>query len=114
MCQHFLTFTYTEQNNISMKDNDSRLYFAGMGGAGTIHCLECNFQQKIVSFLHGANWNNTGYQCQKCGKFHEIENEKSNFWRKRCKCRGKLDRDKPLFCPECNSFNIAYRMSKIT
>jgi hypothetical protein len=45
-----------------MKDYDKRLFFTAMGGKGKIQCSECDFQQEIVSFLHGANWNNTGYQ----------------------------------------------------
>lgn len=59
---------------IIRKIYDDRLYFIKMGGAGTISCLECGFEQEIVSFLHGVSWDSTGYQCQKCGKFHAIEN----------------------------------------
>lgn len=85
-----------------------------MGGKGTFKCSECNFQQEIVSFLHGANWNNTGYQCQECGKFHEIILDMDNFKKMKCECGGKLDRDRPLFCPECKTSNVFYRMSFIT
>lgn len=97
-----------------MKDYDKHLYYWKMGGAGTIRCLECNFQQKIISFLHGANWNNSGYQCQKCGKFHEIECDLDNSKRKRCECGGKLDRDKPIFCPKCKTTNLSYYLRIIT
>ena len=82
---------------IIRKIYDDRLYFIKMGGAGTISCLECGFEQEIVSFLHGVSWDSTGYQCQKCGKFHKIENERNNFRRKKCECGGKLERDKPIF-----------------
>jgi hypothetical protein len=99
---------------MTRKIYDDRLYFTRMGGAGTILCLECNYEQEIVSFLHGVDWDSTGYQCQKCGKFHEIECEKSSFWRRRCDCGGKLDRDKPIFCPECKKSNLAYHMRIIT
>jgi hypothetical protein len=97
-----------------MNDYDKHLYFTTMGGKGKIQCLECNFQQEIVSYLHGVNWNNTGFQCQKCGKFHEINLDMDNSKKKKCDCGGKLDRDKHLFCPECKTFHLAYCMSKIT
>jgi hypothetical protein len=55
-----------------MKGWDNRLYYTLMDDEGTIHCLECAFQKEIVSFLHKVNWDNTGYHCQRRGKFHEI------------------------------------------
>jgi hypothetical protein len=99
---------------MNRKSEDNCLYFTRMGGKGIIKCLECNFEQEIVSFLHGVNWDSTGYQCQKCGKFHEIECESKRWRRKRCECGGKLERDKPIFCPECKTSRVTYRLKKIT
>jgi len=63
---------------------------------------------------HGVNWDNTGYQCQKCGKFHEIENERNKSKRKKCEYGGKLGRDKPIFYPECKTTNVSYQLIIIT
>jgi hypothetical protein len=97
-----------------MKRSDKYLYFWKMGGAGIISCLECNYKQKIVSFLHGFDWNNTGYQCQECGKFHEIICDSDITIRKRCDCGGHLSRSKPIFCPHCKMTKVTYQMSYIT
>lgn len=97
--------------------NDNLLYFWKMGGAGIIKCNDCNFNQEIISFLHGFgpnSWNNSGFQCQECGKFHEIEYDMNNSNGKLCECGGNLSREKPLFCPNCKSTNIEYMMSYIT
>lgn len=97
--------------------DDNLLYYWKMGGAGTVTCNNCNYKQKIVSFLHGHDensWNNTGFQCQECGKFHEIEYDMNNSQGKICICGGVLSRDNPLFCPTCMSKNMRYSMSYIT
>ena len=74
--------------------NDPRLYYSRMGDFGAISCLECDFKQDIVSFLHGAdNWSRTGYQCQECGKFLVIDNKLHFTDGKKCDCGGDLDRD---------------------
>lgn len=98
---------------IIRKIYDDRLYFIS-SGAGIIRCLECDFEQEIVSFLHGVNRCSTGYQCQKCGKFHAVENEINHSSRRRCECGGKLNRDKPLFCPKCRSNHVTYEVCKLT
>ena len=92
---------------------DNRLYYWRMGGCGKIQCLECNFEQDIVSFLHGVNKNITGYQCQECGKFHEIHNRSPFSLIKKCDCGGELDREKPIFCPICKSNNVVYNFKYI-
>lgn len=96
---------------------DNYLYFSIMGGAGTIHCNVCDFSQDIVSFLHGFGedpWSNSGYQCQQCGKFHEIERDTKNAMGQRCECGGNLEREMPLFCPKCKTKDVSYGMSYIT
>jgi hypothetical protein len=47
-----------------MKEDDNRLYDGKMGGKVIISCSECDLKETIVSFLHGLNWNSSGYQCQ--------------------------------------------------
>lgn len=49
------------------------IQFQTMGGAGTVSCNECDFLEKITSFIHGTKGSYTGYQCQTCGKFAERE-----------------------------------------
>ena len=97
-----------------MYKDDNRLYYWKMGGKVIISCVECDFDETIVSFLHGLSWTSSGYQCQKCGKFHAIEHDMSNSKGKSCDCGGKLDRDKPIFCPNCISFNVTYHILYIT
>lgn len=105
-----------------MKRSDKYLFFWQMGGKGIISCSECDFKQTIVSFLHGFDWNNTGYQCQKCGKFHEIIYDKEKTEREvsdseeteKCDCGGHLSRSEPVFCPNCKSTNVRYQMTLIT
>ena len=96
---------------------DKLLYFGEMGGMGKVTCNNCDFSEDVVGFLHGfgeGSWNKTGFQCQKCGKFHAIEYDMKNEKGKRCECGGTLDRDKPIFCPSCRSNDITYKMRFIT
>jgi hypothetical protein len=107
------------------KDFDTNLYFSHMGGAGTIHCLECSYQEEIISFIHGFDekghpaYGTKGLQCQSCGKFYslnfdeQIEKRRQNI-KSYCACGGILEDDKPIFCPQCNSRNVKYNMSYIT
>lgn len=95
----------------SFYKEESGLYFQHLGGTGNIICHECSFNQKIVCFLHSfepSTWTNTGFQCQSCGKFHEIEYDPDNEKDKKCDCSGTLNRDKILFCPKCKSNNLKY------
>jgi hypothetical protein len=103
---------------------DKSLYFEKMGGVGYVICFDCDFEQEVVGFKHGRyidpygnsgeRWCSIGYQCQKCGKFHQINDDIWNSQGIRCECDGNLERDKPIFCPKCKSKNITYRMSYIT
>lgn len=97
-------------------DTDNYLYHRQMGGAGRIQCKECNFKEDIISFIHGMEESAiTGYQCQACGKFKGIEQNKMNeILNKQCDCGGDLERTEPLFCPKCKTHNISYHMSYIT
>lgn len=103
-------------NSIPIKV-DNYLYFSRMKGKGKIHCNECGFEEKIVSFLHGFGqplWTNTGFQCQNCGMFHQIEFDSNNSKGVKCECGGNLDNQKPLFCPKCRTKNMSYYVEYLT
>lgn len=107
-----------QRENEYSKDIDTNLYFSWMGGAGTIICCDCSYKEDIVSFVHGFDDGGiangvTGYQCQSCGKFHSLEDGEDGN-NKQCDCGGKLERDKPIFCPECKSKKVQYSMRYIT
>lgn len=113
----FIDFVRPKPIEIETKDKvrDNLLYYWKMGGAGVINCNVCGFNQEIVSFLHGIeSWNNTGFQCQNCGKFHQIESDMSNSKGQKCECGGTLEREKPIFCPKCKTTNVSYDLKYIT
>lgn len=97
---------------------DDTLYYWKIGGAGTINCKNCSFNQDIISFIHGFSGDeptsNSGFQCQQCGKFHAIEQDMENSQSKLCTCGGNLSRNEPLFCPVCKSTDLEYDMQYIT
>jgi DNA-directed RNA polymerase subunit M/transcription elongation factor TFIIS len=95
---------------------DNYLYYWRIGGAGAIKCLKCDFKENIISFLHGADddWNKTGYQCQKCGKFHVIENGLNISEIRKGNCGGDLEREKPIFCPKCKTKKVTFLLKYIT
>ena len=114
----------TLQDDMKCKIINLYLYFRNMGGAGTINCLSCGHQEWITSFIHGFNENGVcdgveGYQCQSCGKFRaldfekQIEKERQNI-KSYCDCGGELEKNKPLFCPQCKSKNVKYFCEIIT
>ena len=101
----------------SYKDFD--LYFKEMAGGGTIHCCDCGYSEDIISSVHGFDNSDvdtfgSGYQCQSCGKFYDLNFDESRKDNKRCECGGKLEDDKPIFCPKCKSKNMVYDMAYIT
>jgi len=97
--------------------NDGKLRFWNMGGMGDFYCKDCHYSQEVVSFLHGFGedpWSNSGYQCQKCGKFLAIEYDHKLDTIPDCECGGNLSRENALFCPVCRSLNVGYHMTLIT
>jgi hypothetical protein len=90
------------------------------GGAGTIHCNDCGYKEDVISFIHGIDENgasadgSTGYQCQSCGKFQTLDDFEVRNKCFICSCGGELDRDAPMFCPQCKSWNMDYKMNYIT
>lgn len=68
-----------KEKNKEEKLRDNNLYFKNMGGVGNIECLDCNYQEKIVSFIHG-NYNAiSGFQCQSCGRFHSVRSHLEEY-----------------------------------
>jgi hypothetical protein len=96
------------------------LKFFHIGGAGNFYCRSCQYEERIVSFIHGDYDAVVGYQCQKCGKFHNIESHSKEYHMVHivdplvCECGGKLSRDEVLFCPKCKSKDTEYFMHYIT
>ena len=113
------------------KDNKYYRSIGSLGGAGTIHCKDCDHKESITSFIHGIEkveeghpmawvgsieigW--TGYQCQSCGQFCTLsDTDKAKKEHPlTCSCGGELNRDKPVFCPQCKSRSMDYKMNYIT
>ena len=97
-----------------LKRQDSSLTFGTIGGAGVLVCGDCNYSVKIISFLHGTNDCTTGYQCQSCGQFVQVNDSLSDVIEKGCQCGGNLSREEKLFCPKCGSKRVRYLMEYIT
>lgn len=97
------------------------LTFARMGGAGTIFCKDCGYEEEITSFTHGytaegKRCGTFGHQCQSCGKFSDVDDHgvPLSATALRCECGGQLEREEVLFCPKCRSTNLGYNMEYIT
>lgn len=96
------------------------LTFGRMGGVGSIQCFDCKYEKEIISFIRGVCESTIGYQCQSCGKTHELKSISDEYREINiidsliCDCGGELSRDKSLFCPECKSTRMSYKMSYIT
>jgi hypothetical protein len=91
------------------------LYFDNIGKTGTVKCLDCDYQENIVSETHRYDRYErptdriVGYQCQSCGRMHAIKYPVAKFMLV-CSCGGKLSRKNPVFCPKCKSKNMKYYM----
>lgn len=95
------------------------LWFSYIGGCGKIRCKDCDHSESITSFIHAINSSSTGFQCQSCGKLSSVRSGgpgRANEYERslECECGGKLDRDKVIFCPSCQSQNLTYQMEFIT
>jgi len=108
--------------NQQSKDNkqDINLSFKTIGsGAGRIYCNNCNHEENIISFIHGFNEEDcndaeSGYQCQSCGKFHSLTMCDIHDEKFICDCGGRLSNEEELFCPQCKSKDITYKVSYVT
>jgi len=97
------------------------LTFGLMGGAGTIFCRDCGYEEAIISFTHGYTAEGRprgtiGHQCQSCGKFSHVDDHGGPLSAAalRCECGGGLEREAVLFCPRCRSTNLGYERRYIT
>jgi hypothetical protein len=95
------------------------LWLHYLGGYGSITCKDCMHNESITSFTHGRESSTAGFQCQACGKFAAIRSGgpgKAKEYQSSliCECGGKFEREKVLFCPECQSKNLSYDMEFIT
>lgn len=109
------------RKSISSKITDGNLYFRNTTGIGDILCKECDYFEYIINFTHGYDsvagkrCDKTGYQCETCGKFKAVFGfEKKKKVIPQCDCGGKLQREKPLFCPRCKSNQMQFRIKFIT
>jgi DNA-directed RNA polymerase subunit M/transcription elongation factor TFIIS len=101
------------------------LYFSKMNGSGRVSCNDCGFTQRLVSLMYitknGTDTTCRGYQCQSCGTFREMSYEgtlavQGKSTKKMvytdvaetCGCGGVLEREKILFCPQCQSQHLSY------
>ena len=111
--------SYNEKGEfLSIKDYGEKgepLCFKDIDGKGNFTCRDCGYKGKITCHLHGVDGVTgkilgiDGYQCQLCGKF---QTRKSTFRETEidltCECGGKIDREKPLFCPKCKGLDVEY------
>ncbi|CCG53713.1 Protein of unknown function [Flavobacterium indicum GPTSA100-9 = DSM 17447] len=102
-----LDWTPTIENNKPYVNElvlvDHRLTFSKMGSIGEFSCLKCYHTEMVASYTRLSE----GYQCQSCGKFHNIER---SVELPTCNCGGELERNKPLFCPKCKSFSVKFSL----
>ena len=112
------------------KDNNKYLFWNHISGFGELACLDCGKKMWVYDFLHGVEDMIIGTQCQKCGTYFGTRIKFSNF-----KDENEKDKDlvctkcghlcikhdrickentKPLFCPDCKSYNLKYTMDFIT
>ena len=101
------------------------IYFSTMNGSGRITCGDCSFTQRLISLMYitknGVDTTCRGYQCQSCGTFKEVSYEGTlaaptksskkivySEVAETCGCGGVLEREKKLFCPQCQSHHLSY------
>jgi DNA-directed RNA polymerase subunit M/transcription elongation factor TFIIS len=101
------------------------LFFSQMNGSGRVSCGDCGFTQRLISLMYitknGDDTTCRGYQCQSCGTFKEVSYEGNlatstksskkivyNQVAETCGCGGVLEREKKLFCPQCQSHHLSY------
>lgn len=113
------------------KQEERYLTFSRLGGAGTIKCLDCNYQEDIIAFLHGPTWCTIGRQCPQCHSFLTENNQSQEYHRfgdtnddfvcpkcgtiLRSKTDSILKRNwEPIVCPRCQSKRLTYILDYIT
>ena len=82
------------------EENYYYLYFSLIKGAGEVSCMLCAYSTKLTGYVDGcpgSDWNQKGFKCQSCGKFHEIEFADRLEQLPKCECGGELSRNRWLF-----------------
>lgn len=125
LCWPIFTYSIMKENRRQveiekiLEEQSKGLWFSRMGGCGKIRCKDCNYSESITSFTHGISSSTTGFQCQLCGKLSSLISGgpvRANKYEENldCECGGQLDRDRVIFCPNCKSQNLIYKMEFIT
>ena len=108
-----------EKRKTDLLANKTFVFFRDSRGGGTIRCHGCGFRQGIVSFTFGRDYIRhftRGFQCQKCGKFHQVQFLGHRLITPflRCSCGGELSNIKPIFCPKCKARDVHYVLEYVT
>jgi hypothetical protein len=108
-----------EKRKTDLLANKTFVFFRDSRGGGTIRCHGCGFRQGIVSFTNGRDYMPhfaRGFQCQKCGKFHQVQFLGHRLITPflRCSCGGELSNIKPIFCPKCKARDVHYVLEYVT
>jgi hypothetical protein len=107
------------------------LRFSQMNGAGVIKCLDCGYEEEIISNKRGDMSFERGWQCPKCLSFvveHNVSQEKYALGKSEddfiCPKCGTVIREKryfpdiwrynPLVCPNCISTHLVYKENNPT
>lgn len=73
----------------------TNLYFSKeVVGEGQLHCLLCGHTEQ----LNGSNYS----QCEECWEIQEVTDNVM------CGSNGKLEQNKPVFCPRCHSYSVRF------
>ena len=108
-----------ERRKSDLLANKTFVFFRDSRGGGTIRCHGCGYRQGIVSFTNGRDYIRPftrGFQCQKCGKFHQVQFLGHRLITPflRCSCGGELSNIKPIFCPKCKARDVHYVLKFVT
>lgn len=120
-------YSYFFQNGKKMSNfkprvyEEGKLYFGQIPGIGNLICKDCSHTEIMTSFTHGLDAKTSkrtsykGHQCLDCGKLHAIFSfEKEELKLINCECGGTMQRENPLFCPQCQSSNVQYHLKLMT
>lgn len=102
-----------DQRKKAILENRSFTYFSESAGGGTVRCHGCGFHEEVVSHSPSESRQQVvtrGFQCQKCGRFHQVSflGSRPITPYLRCSCGGELSNVKPLFCPRCKARDVMY------
>lgn len=77
---------------------DTSLFFSkDVFGKGDLNCLLCGH----IEQLNGSKFT----QCEECWEIQKVSDKIM------CGCGGKVEQDKPVFCPKCHSYSVQFTKS---